>query len=98
MLNPINNTLDVKYKEKVYTIKAIPATAESINIQALENSLKVTKVCGSNHFWDFCPSLFFHNEFGVEKEVIQTLTEREIKTEEVPPFLGQYLQVIVEKI
>lgn len=97
MINPSNNTLDVEYKGTVFTIKAIPATAHTINRQAEENGLKVLKVSGSNHFWDFCPSLFFHAEFGAEEKVIQSIDEHEIKTEETPPFLGQYIQAIVEK-
>lgn len=97
MINPSNNTLDVEYKGKVYTIKAIPATAQTIQSQAEENGLKVSKLSSSNHFWDFCPSLFFHDEFGAEDKVIESISENEIKTEEFPPFLGQYLQTIVEK-
>jgi ubiquinone/menaquinone biosynthesis C-methylase UbiE/chorismate mutase len=97
MINPANSTLDVEYKGTVYTIKAIPATAQSIQRQAEENGLKVSKISGSNHFWDFCPSLFFHDEFGAEEKVIQSIAEHENKTEETPPFLGQYLQTILEK-
>ena len=96
-INPKNNTLDVQYKGTIYTIKAISVSDQTIQQQAQENGLKVSKVSSSNHFWDFCPSLFFHDEFGAEEKVIQSIAEHENKNEETPPFLGQYLQTIVEK-
>ena len=97
MINSSNNSLDVEYKGKIYTIKAIPTNEQTINQQSINNGLKVLKISCSNHFWDFCPSLFFHEEYGAKEEVIKSIADHEIKNEEASPFLGQYLYAIVEK-
>ncbi len=96
-INPKNNTLDVQYKGTIYTLKAISVSEGTIKSKAKENGLIVSKISCSNHFWDFCPSLFFHDEFGAEDDVIESIAEHENKSEETSPFLGQYIQTIVEK-
>ena len=92
MINPHNDTVDVEVDGRVYRIKAIATNAQEINQKVLDNDLRVVEMSGSNHFWDFCPKSIFQS-----KNVVKAIIENEEITEKIPPFLGQYVRVIVER-
>ena len=96
-INPHNDTVmvpcvDSDGNPNVYWIHGKSVSDKDVRASALSQGLEVLRIESSSPLWDDKPPEFFKHEAAVK-----AATAYEEGHAHIPPFLGQYLRVIVKK-
>ncbi|MCK5027611.1 MAG: chorismate mutase [Candidatus Pacebacteria bacterium] len=96
-INPYNNTIMVPCvgkdgATKVFWIHAHSATEKDVHINAKKSRLEVRRIESSSPLWDDKPPKFYE-----QGEAVKAVRCYEAAHAHIPPFMGQYLRVVVKK-
>lgn len=96
-INPFNDTLMIPMADDdghthVFWIHGKSITVENIYTQANSHDLEVESVESSSPLWDDKPPEFFEHKAAVDSALAY-----ENANAHIPPYIGQYLRVIVQK-
>lgn len=96
-INPHNDTIMVPLIDgdgsaQIFWIHGKSITEKDVYINARSSGLEVYRIESSSPLWDDKPPEFFKHAGAVESAM-----EYETTHAHVPPFLGQYLRVVVKK-
>lgn len=96
-INPHNDTLMVPLVDKdgsveVYWVNARSETEESIRKQASGKGFEIRRIESSSPLWDDKPVEFFKHE-----DAVAAALEYEENHAKIPPYIGQYLRIILKK-